>query len=48
MKDELRIYCMSEGINEIYLRARIEADKRLSRLEKRAKKKAPRSKKRKP
>ncbi len=35
MKDELHIYCRLERIDEVYLRACIEADKRLLKLEKR-------------
>ncbi len=39
MKDELRLYCINEGVCELYLRAQIEADKRLSRQKKKHEKK---------
>ncbi len=39
MKDELRVYCKLEGMNEEYLRALVKAERKSARLEKKRAKK---------
>jgi hypothetical protein len=43
MKDEMHVYCKLEGYNEEYLRARLKADKKLLKLEKKRNKEKARS-----
>lgn len=43
MKDELHVYCRLEGLDEVYLRAHYETEKKLLRLENKRLKRKKRS-----